>query len=141
MKLPLPQTKLLLIPVAGLFCLFIVAMERPASPLKAPFVVTFDQPVSIEGLNSRKLADALQKHPPVAGSRVVYDKVLIFPRRSAPPRGSGATSTDASASDITMAQQTKAAGGGGGETDARHVAQRVGYESAAQMAAFFEALQ
>jgi hypothetical protein len=33
------------------------------------------------------------------------------------------------------------AGGGGGETDARHVAQSIGYETAEDVVAFFEALK
>jgi hypothetical protein len=129
-------TKILLVAGAVLLGGFIVAMDRPpAKAVKAPFVVTFEEPVNLKGLNPAKLAAALVRHKPVNGSRVTYDKILIFP-----PVPRESRSADISTGDITFAQQTKA-GGGGFETDARHVAQSIGYEKAEDVVGFFEALK
>jgi hypothetical protein len=131
------STKILLVSGAVILGGCIVTTERPPNlvrPVKAPFVVTFSDPVNITGLTPGKLAAALVKRPPVAGSRVFFDKRLIFP----PPIDRRAAG-DSTTSDITIAQQTKA--GGGFEIDARHVAQSIGYDKAEDVVAFFEALK
>ncbi len=123
--------KFLLIPFAAILCLFVVAMDRPPSALKAPFVVIFDKPAKIPGLSIDKLERALRKHPPVLGSRVVFNKTLVFPPKL--------RTTNVAADDITVAQVTSAAGGG--ETQGLYVAQRIGFQEAEDIAGFFEALK